>query len=72
MLLSLFMEITFSICMNRINFLNLKLSSDRLVIVANGFLRLPKLQALMKQKSTSLPRNLTFNPDLGGLFRGSF
>ena len=58
--------------MNRINFLNLQLSSDRLIIVANGFLRLPKLQALIKQKSTSLSRNLAFNPDLGGLFRGSF
>ena len=44
--------------MNRINFLNLKLSSDRLVILPNGFLKLPNLHMLIKQKSTSLPRNL--------------
>ena len=44
--------------MKRINFLNLKLSSDRLVILANGFLKLPNLHMLIKHKSTSLPRNL--------------
>ena len=33
-------------------------SSDRLVIIAKGFLKLPKLHMLIKQKSLSLPRNL--------------
>ena len=35
-----------------------KVSSDRLVIVVNGFLKLPNLHMLIKQKSPSLPRNL--------------
>ena len=35
---------------NRINLLNLE-SSDRLVIVAKGFLKLPNLHMLLKQKS---------------------
>ena len=43
---------------NRINLLNLKYCSDRLVIVAKGFLKLPNLHTLLKQKSPSLPRNL--------------
>ena len=33
-------------------------SSDRLVIVAKGFLKLPNLHLLIKQKGLSLPRNL--------------
>ena len=41
-----------------INLLNLKYSSGRLVIVAKGFLKLPKLHMLIKQKSILLPRNL--------------
>ena len=45
-------------CTNRINLLNLKQSSDRLVIVAKGFLKLPNLQVLIKQESPSLPRTL--------------
>ena len=43
---------------NRINLLNLKESSDRPVIVAKGFLKLPNLHILIKQKSQSLPTNL--------------
>ena len=52
------MEITFFVCTNRINLLNLKQSSGRLVIVAKGFLNLPDLHILLKQKGPSLPRNL--------------
>ena len=48
----------FFICTNRINLLNLKESSDRLVIIAKRFLKLRKLHTLLKQKSPSLPRNL--------------
>ena len=44
-------------CTNRINLLNLKESSDRLVIVAKGFLKVPNLHMLIK-KSLSLPRSL--------------
>ena len=47
----------FFVC-NRINILNLKESSVRLVIVAKGFLKMPNLHILVKQKSPSLPRNL--------------
>ena len=39
---------TFSVCTNRINLLNLKESSDRLVIVAKGFLKLLNLHMLLK------------------------
>ena len=53
-----FIEITFFICTNRINLLNLKESSDRLVIIGKGFLKLPNLHMLIKEKSLSLPRNL--------------
>ena len=42
---------------HRINLLNLKLSSNRLVIIAKGFLKLPNLHMLRKQKILSLPRN---------------
>ena len=52
------MEIIFFICTNRINLLNLKYSSDRLVIVAKGLLKLPNSHMLLKQKNPSLPRNL--------------
>ena len=48
----------FFVFTNRINLLNRKCSSDRLVIVALGFLKLPNLHRLLKQKSPSLPRNL--------------
>ena len=51
-------EITFFDCTNKINLLNLKESSDRLVIVAKRFLKLPNLYMLIKQNSLSLPRNL--------------
>ena len=58
-LLPYFIEITFFVCTNRINLLNLKKSSDRLVIVAKGFLKLPNLCMLIKQTSLSCPKNLT-------------
>ena len=51
-------KITFFDCNNKINLLNLKESSDRLVIVAKGFLKLPNLHMLIKQNSLLLPRNL--------------
>ena len=50
-LLSQFIEITFFFCNKRINLLNLKQSSDRLVIVAKGLLKLPNLHMLIKQGS---------------------
>ena len=40
----------FFVCSNRRNLLNLKESSDRLVIIAKGFLKLPNLHMLIKQK----------------------
>ena len=58
-LLPHFIEITFFVCINRINLLNLKWSSDRLITVEKEFLKLPNLHMLLKQKSPSLPRNLT-------------
>ena len=57
-LLSYFVEITFFVCTSQINLLNLKEISDRLVIVAKGFLKLPTLHMLIKRKSPSLPKNL--------------
>ena len=45
-------------CTSRINLLNLKYSSDRLVIVAKVFLKLPNLHILLKQKSPSPYMNL--------------
>ena len=56
---SYFIEISFFVFPKRINLLILKYSSDRLVIVAKGFLKLPNLQMLIKQKSLYLPRNVT-------------
>ena len=44
----------FFVCTNRINLLNLKKSSDRLVIFGKGFLKLPNLYMLIKQKNPSL------------------
>ena len=44
-------EISFFVCTNKINFLNLKESSDRLLNVVKGFLKLPKLCMVIKQKS---------------------
>ena len=58
MLLPYFIEITSFVCTNRMNLLNLKSSSDRLVIVRKGFLKLPNLHMLIVLKSPSLPRNL--------------
>ena len=40
------------------NLLNLKENSDRLVIIAKGFLKLWNLHMLLKRKNSSLPRNL--------------
>ena len=48
-----FIEITFFLCTNRINLLNLKESSGRLVFIAKGFLKLPNLHMLIKQESIS-------------------
>ena len=48
-LLPYFIEITFFVCTKRINLLILKYNSDRLVIVAKGFLKLPDLHMLIKQ-----------------------
>ena len=39
--------------------MNLKQSSDWVVIIAKGFLNLPNVHLLLKQKIPSLPRNLT-------------
>ena len=57
-LLPQFIEITFFVCTYRRNLLNLKESSDRLVIVAKGLLKLPNLHMLLKHKIPSFPRNL--------------
>ena len=46
-----FKEITSFFCTKRINLLHLKWSLDRLVIFANGFLKLANLLMLTKQKS---------------------
>ena len=51
-------RIIFFICTYKINLLNLKYSSNRLVIIVKVFLKLPNLHMLMKQKSLSLPKNL--------------
>ena len=57
-LLPYFVEITFFVCTSSINLLNLKPSSGKLVIIGKGFLKLPHLHMLIKQRSLSLPRNL--------------
>ena len=54
---AVFIEITFFISKDRVNLLNLKKSSDRLVIIAKGFLKLPNLHMLIKQESIT-SRNL--------------
>ena len=51
-LVPLFIEITFFVCTKEKNLI-LRQSSDRLVIVAKGFLKLPNLHILIKQESTS-------------------
>ena len=57
-LLPYFIEITFFLFFsNRINFLNLNSSSDRIVNLVKGFLKLPNVHMLIKQNSPSLPRN---------------
>ena len=58
-LLPQFIEITSFVCAKRINLLNLKQSSGRLVIIVKWFLKLPNLHMLIKQKNPSLLRNLT-------------
>ena len=57
-LLPYFKEITFFVCTKTINLLNLNLSSDMLVIIAKGWLKLPNLYMPVKQKGPSLPRNM--------------
>ena len=47
-LLPYFIEIPFFVCTKRIDLLNLKYISDTLVIVANGFLKLPNLHMLIR------------------------
>ena len=49
-LLPQFIEITALVLLNRINLLNLRLSSDRVIIV-KGFLKLPNLHMLLKKES---------------------
>ena len=44
----------FFVCNHRKNLLNLKESSDRLVIVVKGFLKLPNLHMPIKQESITL------------------
>ena len=51
LLLPEFLEIYLFVCTNRVNLLNLKWSSGRLVMVAKGFLKLPNLHILIKQES---------------------
>ena len=48
----------FFFCTNRINLLYLKWSSDRLLIIVKGFLKMPNFLLLLKRKSLSLPRNV--------------
>ena len=43
----------FFVCTKSINLLNLKKSSDMLVVVVKGFLKLPNLHVLIKQESIS-------------------
>ena len=45
-LLSLLIEVTFCACTDKINLLNLKQSSERLVIMLREFLKLPKLHGV--------------------------
>ena len=45
----------FFVCTNKVNLLNIKESSDRLVFVAKGFLKLPDMHMLIE---LPLPRNL--------------
>ena len=58
-LLYFFLSSEASIC--SINLLNLKQSSDRLVIIAKRFLKLPNLHILITRKSPSLPRDLALS-----------
>ena len=55
----------FFVCTKRIKLLHLKESSDRLVIIAKGFLKVhigANLHMLINQKNLSLPRNLALLP----------
>ena len=53
--------IFFFVCTSRINLLNLKEQSGRLVIVAKVFWKLPNFHMLLKQKRPSLPRHLALD-----------
>ena len=57
-LLLYFIEITFFIFTSRVNLLNLKKSSGRLVIIAKVLLKLQNFSMLIKQKSPSLSKKL--------------
>ena len=52
-------QFTCFVCAKMINLLNLNWSSENFVIIAKGFLKLPNLHMLIKQKSPSLPRNFS-------------
>ena len=52
-LLPQFIQIIFFVCTKTRNLLNPKESSDKLVIVAKGFMKLPNLHILIKQESIS-------------------
>ena len=57
LLLLLFKETISLVHTKRVNLLHLRWSSNRQVIVSKGFLELPNLPILIKQKTVSLPRN---------------
>ena len=59
---TIFIEITFFVCTNRISLLNLKFRQA--LIVLKGFLKLSNLHMLIKEKCLSLSRNLAL-----GIFR---
>ena len=61
MILTFLLFCTFRLSSEAVNLLNLKQSSDRLVIIAKRFLKLPNLHILIKRKSPSLPRNLALS-----------
>ena len=51
-------EITCFVCTKRINLVILKQSSDRLVIIAKGFSKVPNLHMLIKPKNLRIFQNL--------------
>ena len=51
-------KITFFVCTNRINFLNLKEVSDKLAIFTKGFFKQPNSHMLVKQKESIISQKL--------------